>query len=118
MARPSIFHDPETVEKIVEYLAMGMPIVTVADAFGVARETLHRWLKRKTFRNVLAAKQLEMAADPVKKVRDTMPLAWLERHPEFRQQFAPPGKDEPLTAKIIVEVIGQSTGGLKVEVDG
>jgi hypothetical protein len=117
MTRPSVLHDPEVMDEVIEKLALGMPQVLIAQSLGIAEPTLSNWKKRKDFRKKFALKCMEVASDPVKAIMKHLPLAWLERHPEFRKQFAPPGKDAPQTAKIIVEIIGSDTAPIKVIVD-
>jgi len=96
---------PEVVEKIIDLMALGLPLVPIAKAFGVSARTLHRWKERKDFGKRLAERQLEMIEVPWRKVRDRMPLAYLERHIDFRNDFAPPGQGQQ-SPQIVIEVLG------------
>lgn len=92
MGRPSALNDPETLDKVVTLMAKGVPQSTIAKSLGLNENTIGRWKKRKEFSRALALKHIELVESPLEKVRDRQPLEWLERHPEFRTEWAPPKK--------------------------
>ena len=104
MARPSPIDDPKTREFVIENLAQGMPQALIARAFQVDENTVGSWKKRKDFLRDLALKTLELATDPIKAVRKGNPLAYLERHPEFRENWGPK-QNLNVDGKIVLEVV-------------
>lgn len=88
--RPSVLHDEEIYRQVVDQMASGVPQVLIANALQVPESTLGNWKKRKDFKRDLALKCIEKGCAPIEKVRKNNPLAWLERHPAYREAWAPP----------------------------
>lgn len=106
MARPTLLSNPEIFDKIVESLALGMRPSLIADSLGIPETTVCGWKLRKDFRRKLALKKIELAQPAIEQVKDKMPLAWLERHPEFREDFAPPKQSTKVEGVLQVEFVG------------
>ena len=90
MSRNSLINDPEIRAKIIEDLALGIPDAQIAEAYGVHRNTVGAWKKKKKIRAELGQKTLEAVRDPLKAVRSDYPLPYIERHPATREVWAPP----------------------------
>lgn len=83
--------DPETLEYVIDKLALGFKHVRVADAVGVPETTLCGWFKLPEFRRKLATRQMELADGPLNKILQTQPLVWLER--VFKEEFSQPKQE-------------------------
>ena len=100
--RPSVLHDEDIYQKLLEQIALGVPQTLVAKALGVHDSQVSRWLKRRNIAKDLALKMLENVCEPIAKVRRSLPLAYLERHPATREAWAPPKiLDQQLTINTI-----------------
>lgn len=91
MARPcKIPTDPQVLDKILEYMALGLSCRLIAESIGENENTVKGWKNRKDFSQKLAIKQLEILGAPLKGMADRFPKDFIERHPETRETFAPP----------------------------
>ena len=100
--RPSVLHDEDIYQKLLEQIALGVPQTLVAKALGVHDSQVSRWLKRRNIAKDLALRTLENVCEPIAKVRKSLPLAYLERHPATREAWAPPKVlDQQLTINTI-----------------
>ncbi len=106
MARPTLLSDPEIFNKAIESMALGIRQTLIADALGIPVTTVNSWQKRKDFRTKLALKKIELAQPAIQKVKKNTPLAWLERHPDFREDWAPPKQSTKVEGVLQVEFIG------------
>ena len=91
MARPSVLWEtPELLEKIIEYMALGLPQREIALMLGVHESTVSKWKTRKDISNLLATKTLEVLAEPAKHLAKVNPGLFLQTHPATRESHAPP----------------------------
>jgi len=106
--RPSALHDGQIFEKVVDELALGVPQTLIAKSLGVAENTISGWKKRKEFKKYLALRTIAYVGQPVRAVRHENPLAYLERHPETREAWAPPKIiDQQLTIQTVTVALPQ-----------
>jgi hypothetical protein len=110
MARPSPIDDPITREFVITKLASGVSQALIARALGVHENTVGAWKKKKSFLRDLALKTIEIATDPLEQMRKTNPLAFLERHPEFRDDFAPPRQKQHVEGELTINFRGFDRG--------
>lgn len=88
--RPSLLHDEKIYEQVVDDLALGVPQAVIAKSLKCNESMVSRWVRKKEIARDVAVKTLENVRDPIQKVRKSMPLAYLERHPATREAWAPP----------------------------
>ena len=95
MARPSIVtSDPEKAQVIASLIAKGIPQALIARAYNIPDSTLVNWKKRKDFGNMLASEIVSVGASQIDKIINSKHYKsaqiWLERHPDFKEQWAAP----------------------------
>ena len=91
MARPCKIPDnPEVLEQILEYMALGLSCRLIGESIGESEKTIQGWKRRDDFKQKLAIKKLEVLGMPLKLMTLKFPKEFIERHPETRDDFAPP----------------------------
>jgi uncharacterized protein YjcR len=106
MARPSVlWESPELLEKIIEYMALGLPQREIALMLGVHESTVSKWKTRKDISNILATKTLEILAEPAKTLARVNPGLFLQTHPATRESHAPPTNKTDISGKTTSEVL-------------
>ncbi len=81
MGRDFVINDPEILQNVIKDIALGLPISEIAEAHEVSIKTVYGWKKRKDFKKLLAEENLKSVREPLQKVRKSLPLQYLERHP-------------------------------------
>ena len=95
MARLSLVtSDPEKAQVIASLIAKGIPQALIARAYDIPDSTLGNWKKRRDFRNLLASEIVNVGASQIDKIINSKHYKsaqiWLERHPDFKEQWAAP----------------------------
>jgi hypothetical protein len=102
--------NPELVEEVAKKLAMGIPQALISRAYGVPETTINGWKKRKDFRRILGSKTVALGTKQIGKILDSTHYKsaqiWLERHPDFKEQWAMPDSAEGGVAGMLDSLAG------------
>ena len=107
MARPcKIPEDPEVLDNILENMALGFSCRLIGEAIGESEKTIQGWKARPDFKQKLAVKKLQLLGVPLRATADRFPKDFIERHPETRDDFAPPTQKQAVvsTSEVILRV--------------
>jgi hypothetical protein len=97
--------DPVILDKILEYMALGLSCRLIAQSLGEVESTVRNWKQRKDFGQLLAAKKLEILGAPLKGMADRFPKDFIERHPETRETFKPPKNENEHIGAVTLTVV-------------
>lgn len=98
MARPcKIPTDPDILDKVIENLALGLPVPLISDSIGVNENTIYGWKRRPDFKGKLAVRTLEILSDPARQLAKVNPGLFLQTHPATRETHAPPVQKKEVT---------------------
>ena len=91
MARPlKIPDDPEILAKVIDSLAWGLSCRLIGESIGVSEKTIQGWKARPDFKQKLSVAKIEILSGPLKSMSEKTPKDFIERHPETREDWAPP----------------------------
>ena len=101
----SVLKDPVTYDKITEMIALGLPQREIAKAYGLSESTVSKWVHHnRKFKRRLAEKQLEILQPTLEQVKEKQPLAFIERHPVTKEDWAPPAQRVAATVDLFASL--------------
>ena len=103
--RPSLLHDPEKYQEIVECIGLGLPCGLIAKTIQKSENTVKGWLRRKDINRDASIHAIKNLKPALEKVRDRMPHLYVAKHPETRETW---GDDVQQAAGVTINLISRS----------